>query len=128
MSNTQRIMSKPKALNREKLRAFALPIRQNRCATILGKPNKTKAKVSPWLSRMRKPLKLRSAAHLRMAAKMSAAIFVEASGERFRKNPEGLKRAAGQTASVSSAGAGVKGNTIPFGGVKRRQSLIGVPG
>ena len=31
-------------------------------------------------------VELRSTALLRMAAKMSAAIFVEASGERFRKN------------------------------------------
>ena len=44
-------------------------------------------------------------AHLRMAAKHSAAIFVGPSGERFHKKPEGLKRAAGQTASVSPAGA-----------------------
>ena len=25
-------------------------------------------------------------------------------------------------------GQGIKGNAVPFGGVKRRQSLIGVPG
>ena len=50
-------------------------------------------------------VELRSTAYLRMAAKHSAAIFVGPSGERFRKKPEGLKRAAGQTASVSSAGA-----------------------
>ena len=50
-------------------------------------------------------VELRSTALLRMAAKHSAAIFVGPSGERFRKMPEGLKRAAGQTASVRSAGA-----------------------
>ena len=45
-----------------------------------------KAKASPWLRQMKKPLKLRSPAHSRMAVKRSAAIFfVEASGERFRK-------------------------------------------
>ena len=40
-------------------------------------------------------VELRSTAHMRMAAKHSAAIFVGPSGERFRKKPEGLKRAAG---------------------------------
>lgn len=33
-----------------------------------------------------KAVELRSTAHLRMAAKQSAAIFVEPSGERFRKS------------------------------------------
>ena len=88
-------------------------------------------------------VELRSTALLRMAAKHSAAIFVGPSGERFRKKPEGLKRAAGQTASVRTPGArgqpgkrrvsglpeqGVKGNAVPFGRVKRRQSLIWVLG
>lgn len=50
-------------------------------------------------------VELRSTALLRMAAKHSAAIFVGPSGERFCKNPEGLKRAAGQTARFSTAGA-----------------------
>ena len=50
-------------------------------------------------------VELRSTALLRMAAKHSAAIFVGPSGERFRKKPEGLKRATGQTASVRTAGA-----------------------
>ena len=50
-------------------------------------------------------VELRSTALLRMAAKHSAAIFVGPSSERFRKMPEGLKRAAGQTASVRSTGA-----------------------
>ena len=50
-------------------------------------------------------VELRSTAHLRMAAKHSAAIFVGPSSERFRKKPEGLKRAAGQTASVRISGA-----------------------
>ncbi len=49
-------------------------------------------------------VELRSAALLRMAAKHSAAIFVGPSGERFRKKPEGMKRAAGQTASVRASG------------------------
>ena len=44
-------------------------------------------------------------AHLRMAAKRSAAIFVGPSGERFRKKPEGLKQAAGHTAIFRTAGA-----------------------
>ena len=50
-------------------------------------------------------VELRSTALLRMAAKHSAAIFVGPSGERFREKPEGLKRAAGQTASVRTPGA-----------------------
>ena len=50
-------------------------------------------------------VELRSTAHLRMAAKHSAAIFVGPSGERFHKKPEGLNRAVGQTARISSAGA-----------------------
>ena len=50
-------------------------------------------------------VELRSAALLRMAAKHSAAIFVGPSGERFRKKPEGMKRAVGQTASVRTPGA-----------------------
>ena len=50
-------------------------------------------------------VELRSTALLRMAAKHSAAIFVGPSGERFRKKPEGLKRAAGQTVRFRTAGA-----------------------
>ena len=50
-------------------------------------------------------VELRSTALLRMAAKHSAAIFVGPSGERFRKKPEGLKRAAGQMARVRTPGA-----------------------
>jgi len=40
-----------------------------------------------------------------LAAKYSAAIFVGPSGERFRKKPEGLKRAAEHTARFRTAGA-----------------------
>ena len=54
-------------------------------------------------------VELRSTALLQMAAKHSAAIFVGASGERFRTKPEGLKRAAAQTASVRTAGASGQG-------------------
>ena len=67
---------------------------------------------------------LRSAAHLRMAAKMSAAIFVEASGERFRKNRKDWNEPPDKRRDPELPEQGVKGNAVPFGGVKRRQSLI----
>ncbi|MBQ6578753.1 MAG: hypothetical protein IJL91_13595 [Bacteroidales bacterium] len=79
----------------KKLVAFVLPIEQDRPR---GDPVKTEydedqgpALVEPD----EEAVELRSTALLRMAAKHSAAIFVEPPGERFRKKPEGLKQAAG---------------------------------
>ena len=50
-------------------------------------------------------VELRSTALLRMAAKHSAAIFCGTVRRTVPQKPEGLKRAAGQTASVRTAGA-----------------------
>jgi len=63
-----------------------------------------------------------------MAAKNSAAIFVEASSERFRKNREKRNEPPGKRRVSVLPEAGVKGNAVPFGGVKGRQSLIRVLG
>ena len=75
--------------------AFVLPTEQDRPR---GDPVKTEydedqgpALVEPD----EEAVELRSTALLRMAAKHSAAIFVEPPGEWFRKKPEGLKQAAG---------------------------------
>ena len=78
-------MSKPKVLNREKLRAFVLLIEQDRSR---GDPVKTeygKDQGAALVEPDEEAVELRSTAHLRMAAKRSAAIFVGPSGERFRK-------------------------------------------
>lgn len=53
----------------------------------------TKAKAAALAESDEEAVELRSTNHLRMAAKHSAAIFVGPSSERFRKKPEGLKRA-----------------------------------
>ena len=66
-------------------------------------------------------VELRSTAHLRMAAKYSAAIFVGPSGERFHKKPEGLKRAAGQKARFRTAGARGQGDAIPLSGCRGKR-------
>ena len=88
----------------------------------------TKAKAGTLAESHEEAVELRSTALLRMAAKHSAAFFVGPSGERFRKKPEGLKRAAGKRRVSGLPEQGVKGNAVPFGRVKRRQSLIWVPG
>jgi hypothetical protein len=82
------MMSKAKAISRKKLIAFVSPIEQNLLHGNPIKPNMTVAEAPPWPSQMKKPLRLCYSAYLRMAAKQSAAFFVEASGERFRKNRE----------------------------------------
>ena len=81
----------------KKLRAFVLPIEQDR---LRGDPVKTeygKDQGAALVEPDEEAVELRSTAHLRMAAKHSAAIFVGPSGERFRKKPEGPGHAAGQT-------------------------------
>jgi len=65
----------------------------------------TKAKAVALAESEEEAVELRSTAHLRMAAKHSASFFVGPSSERFRKKPEGLKQAAGQTARFRTAGA-----------------------
>lgn len=77
----------------------------NQNEVIQWKPNMTKAKAVALAESDEEAVELRSTAHLRMAAKHSAAIFVGPSSERFRKKPEGLKRAAGQTVRFRTAGA-----------------------
>ena len=70
------------------LRAFCLLIRQD---LPRGNPVKlyiTLAKAPPWLSQMKKPLRLCYSAYLRMEAKQSTAFFVEVPRERFHKNCE----------------------------------------
>ena len=57
-------------------------------------------------------VELRSTAHLRMAAKYSAAIFVGPSGERFHKKPEGRFR---------TAGARGQGDAIPLSGCRGKR-------
>ena len=59
---------------------------------------------SAMVGQMRNPLcfALRSFAD---GSETLSGFFVGLSGERFRKKPEGLKRAAGQTVSIRSAGA-----------------------
>ena len=82
-----------------------MPIEQDRSR---GDPVKTeygKDQGAALVEPDEEAVELRSTALLRMAAKRSAAIFVGPSGERFRKKPEGLKRAAGQTARFRTAGA-----------------------
>ena len=69
-------------------------------------------------------VELRSTALLRMAAKHSAAIFVGPSGERFRKKPEGLKRAVGPTARIRSCGARSRGCN-PLSGCRGETSGAG---
>ena len=88
-----------------KLVAFVLPFEQDRPR---GDPVKTEYDKDQGLALVEsdeEAVELRSTAHLRMAAKHSAAIFVEPSGERFCKKPEGLKRATGQRARFRTAGA-----------------------
>ena len=63
-----------------------------------------------------------------MAAKRSAAIFVGTSGERFRKIRRRRNELSGKQRASDPMGHRVKGNAVPFGGVKRRQSLIWVLG
>ena len=85
--------------------SFALAIEQDRSR---GDPVKTEYDEDQGAALVEsdeEAVELRSTALLRMAAKHSAAIFVGSSGERFRKKPEGMKRAAGQTASVRTPGA-----------------------
>ena len=93
--------------------AFVLPIEQDRSR---GDPVKTeygKDQGSALVEPDEEAVELRSSALLRMAAKHSAAIFVGSSGERFRKKPEGMKRAAGQAASVRTTGARGQGECNP---------------
>ena len=74
MSNTQRIMSKPKALNLEKLRAFVLPIEQDRPR---GDPVKTeygKGQGTALVEPDEEAVELRSVTPV-MAAKHSAAFL-----------------------------------------------------
>ena len=88
----------------------------------------TKAKAAALAESNEEAVELRSRRFCGWQRNTQRLFFVGPSGERFRKKTGELKRAAGQTASVRSAGQRVKGNAVPFGGVKRRQSLIGVPG
>ena len=73
-----------------------MPIRQNRSCEDSVKTEYDEDQGAALVEPDEEAVELRSTAHLRMAAKHSAAIFVGPSGERFRKKPEGLKRAAGQ--------------------------------
>lgn len=75
--------------------SFALAIEQDRSR---GDPVKTEYDEDQGAALVEsdeEAVELRSTALLRMAAKHSAAFFVGPSGERFRKKPEGLERAAG---------------------------------
>ena len=64
-----------------------------------------------------------------MAAKHSAAIFVGPSGERFRKKPEGLKRAVGQAARFRTAGeSGSRGTWFPLAELRGGSLLSGCRG
>ena len=91
--------------------SFALAIEQDRSR---GDPVKTEYDEDQGAALVEsdeEAVELRSTALLRMAAKHSAAIFVGPSGERFRKKPEGLKRAAGQMARVRTPGARGQGES-----------------
>jgi len=102
-----------------------LPIEQDRSR---GDPVKTEYDKDQGFALVEsdeEAVELRSNAHLRMAAKYSAAIFVGPSGERFHKKPEGLKRAAGQKARFRTAGARGQGDAIPLSGCRGETSGAG---
>lgn len=79
---------------------------------------------------MKKPLRLCSTAHLWMAAKQSAAFFVEAIGlandSAKSGRAETSRRANGKIQDCRSKGS--RGEAIPIGRVKRQQLLIWVQG
>ena len=87
------------------------------------KPNMTKTKAPPWSKSDEEAVELRSVTSV-MAAKHSAAFFVGPSGERFRKKPEGLKRAVRPTARFRSYGARSRGCN-PLSGCRGETSGAG---
>lgn len=70
----------------KKLRTFALPIEQDRSFSDPVKTEYGKDQGLALVEPDEEAVELRSTAHLRMAAKHSAAIFVGPSSERFRKS------------------------------------------
>ena len=111
-------------------RTVALCFAKALCYYPIIKMNMTKAKAPPWLSQMKKPLRLCSTAHLRMAAKQSTAFFVEAIGpvNDSAKKRKGRNEPSGKRQDSGLPEQGVKGEAIPIGRVKRRQLLIWVQG
>ena len=65
----------------------------------------TKAKAAALAESNEEAVELRSRRFCGWQRNTQRLFFVGPSGERFRKKPEGLKRAAGQTASVRTPGA-----------------------
>ena len=107
-----------------KLRAFVLPVEQERPR---GDPVKTeygKDQGAALVEPDEEAVELRSTAHLRMAAKHSAAIFCGTIRRTVPQKPEGLERAAGQTARISSAGARSRGCN-PLSGCRGETSGAG---
>ena len=88
----------------------------------------TKAKAAALAESNEEAVELRSRRFCGWQRNTQRLFFVGPSGERFRKKPEGLKRAAGKRRVSGLPEQGVKGNAVPFGRVKRRQSIIRVPG
>lgn len=82
-----------------------MPIRQDRPR---GNPVKTEyasAKAAALAETDEEAVEISLPAHLRMAAKRSAAIFCGSVRRTVPQKPEGLKQAVGQTARFRNAGA-----------------------
>ena len=80
-------------------RTVALCFAKALCYYPIIKMNMTKAKAPPWLSQMKKPLKLCSIAHSRMEAKLSTAFFLSkrpANGSAKTGRTETSRRAKGK--------------------------------
>ena len=103
-----------------------MPIEQDRPR---GDPVKTeygKGQGTALVEPDEEAVELRATAHLRMAAKHSAAIFVGPSGERFRKSRKDWNELSGKQRGPVLPGQG-QGDAIPClgAGVKRPAQVEG---
>ena len=94
---------------------------------ILRKPNMTKTKALTWSKSNEEAVELRSVTPV-MAANTQRLFLWDRPANGFAKSRKDRNEPPGKRRDPELPEAGVKGKAFPFGRVKRRQSLIRVPG
>jgi hypothetical protein len=106
------------------LRAFVCPFEQDRPRSDPVKTEYGKDQGVALVEPDEEAVELRSTAHLRMAAKHSAAIFEESFGERFLKNRKDWNELSGKQRGSVLPGQG-QGDAIPcLGAGEKRPAQV----